>query len=342
MRVIVFGAGGTVGGWISEELSQTPGIEHIACVRKWASAVRLARRGTAVRRVDLERDDLREVVRGADVVINAAMLPPGREPELVESLYQACSHMQVRRFIQLSSSAVYGKTTGDVDETLPPSPCDEYSAGKAEMETRLLGAAGGRLTRVFILRPSIVYGPFSAAWTERYARRIVAGRWKSLGASGNGICNLVHGRDLARMVVAAATRDVPAGDHVLNINGPGAITWNQYIEQLGDALEITGRAAQSGFGFQARALFASVLRMGKKFQWVRTLRQRSRGTTRTAIVSAQQMTDLYPDQGERALLRRRVRYSAASARQVLGIEPSITAAEGIRESAGWCRRHGIV
>jgi len=341
MRVIVFGAGGTVGGWILEQLSQTPGIEQIGCVRRWASAVRPARRGIPLVQVDLERGDLREVVRGADSVVNAAMLPAQREADLVESLYRACNEMGVGRFIQMSSAAVYGRSEGEVDETHPPCPCDAYSAGKALMESRLLAAAQTAFTQVFILRPSIVYGPFSTAWTERYVRRILAARWRNLGAGGQGTCNLIHGLDLASMVVAAATGEVPAGNHVLNVNGPDAITWNQYIELLGDALEIPARHPLSGLEYQARTAAASLLRLGKNFQWVRTLRRRSRGTARAAILSAQQMTDLYPDETERALLARRVHYSAARATEVLRIAPAITATEGIRDSAQWCRRHGI-
>jgi nucleoside-diphosphate-sugar epimerase len=342
MRVIVFGAGGAVGGWISEQLAVTPGIEQVGVVRKWASAVRLARRGIALAQADLEHDDIREIVRGADVVVNATMLPSLREAAMVESLFRACSEMQVRRFIQLSSAAIYGNRLGEIDETLPPSPCDEYSAGKAEMEERLLGAADGCAPQVFILRPSIVYGPFSAAWTERYARRIIHGRWKSLGSAADGTCNLVHGRDLARVVVAAATAEVPAGNHILNINGPDAITWNQYIEKFGEALRIPEREALSGIAFRTSAWVASLLRIGRKFQWVRTLRQRSRGAARTAILGAQRMTDLYPDSGERALLRRRAHYSSARVRKLLGVEPSVGTEEGISESGLWCKRHGIV
>lgn len=342
MRVIVFGAGGAVGGWIAEQLAATPGVEQLGVVRRWASAVRLARRAIHLFQADLERDDVREIVRGAQAVVNAAMLPAEREPRLVESLYRACAEMQVRRFIQLSSAAVYGRCTGEVDEAFPPSPCDPYSAGKAEMEKRLLGAAEGCATQVFILRPSIVYGPFSAAWTERYARRIRRAGWKSLGAAANGTCNLVHGRDLARMVVAAATAEVPAGHHVLNINGPDAITWNQYIERFGEALGIAPRDPLSGAAFQTRAWMASLLRAGRKLSWLRALRQHSHGVARAAILGAQQMTHLYPDGGERALLRRRVHYSAARVQKILGVAPAVRAEDGIREAALWCIRHGIV
>jgi len=117
MRIVVFGAGGCVGGWICEELSLRDDIEQIACVHKWASAVRLARRGVDIRQADLENaKELPAILNAADVVVNAAMLLPSREPELVTALYLASVKAGVRRFIQFSSAAVYGNRTGDVDE----------------------------------------------------------------------------------------------------------------------------------------------------------------------------------------------------------------------------------
>ena len=113
MRIAVFGAGGFVGGWICEELSERQDIELLACVRQWASAVRLARRGLQIRQMDLGNSKaLPALLAGVDVVVNAAMLPPTREPELVTALYSACANAGVGRFIQLSSAAVYGNRDG--------------------------------------------------------------------------------------------------------------------------------------------------------------------------------------------------------------------------------------
>src|SRR5437764_1445848 len=105
MRIIVFGAGGFVGGSICEELCQRTDVEQVACVRKWASAVRLARRGVDLRQVDLENaDQLPNVLAGADVVINASMPGPSREPDLTHALYLASVKAGVRRFVQFSSA----------------------------------------------------------------------------------------------------------------------------------------------------------------------------------------------------------------------------------------------
>jgi UDP-glucose 4-epimerase len=343
MRIIVFGAGGFLGGWICEEMCQRTDVEVVACVRTWASAVRLARRAIDIRRVDLE--DIRElpaILRGAHAVVNATMPPPSQERQLVTDLYLACVRENVARFIQFSSAAVYGNRTGHVDEDTAPSPVDDYGRGKAEMEARLAEVAAGSSTQLFILRPSIVYGPFSEAWTVRYVERIVRGRWRGLGPAGTGTCNLVHAHDVAKAAIAAATAPVTLGTHLLNINGPDVVSWNQYIERLGDAIGIPDRTTPNATLFRGMAAAAGIVRMGGRLASVRSLYRRSAGSTRAAMKNAQGVTKLYPPSQELRVLRRKVHYAADRAPRVLGSSPSIPLEEGLLQSVAWCRVHGIL
>jgi nucleoside-diphosphate-sugar epimerase len=343
MRIVTFGAGGFVGGSVCEELCQRSDIEQVACVRKWASAVRLARRGVELRQVDLEStDQLPAVLAGADVVVNASMPPPSREPELVAALYLACGQAGVRRFIQFSSAAVYGNRTGDVDESIAPAPVDDYGRGKAEMERRLIEAAAKSHTQLVILRPSIIYGPFSQGWTIRYVERIVKARWRGLGSAGDGTCNLIHAQDVAKSVIAAATAQFAPGSHILNINGPEVISWNEYIERLGDALGVPGRVTPNVTLFRAMAAAAGILRLGGAFPWARSIYRRSTGATLAALANAKGVTTLYPSSTELRLLSRKVHYLADRAARTLGVSPSIPLEQGLRQSVSWCRVHGVI
>jgi nucleoside-diphosphate-sugar epimerase len=343
MRVVVFGAGGFVGGWICEELSLRDDIEQIACVRKWASSVRLARRGIELRQADLENtQDYQILLTGADAVINAAMLPAQREPELVATLYSACVLAGVRRFVQMSSAALYGNRIGSVDESMAPAPVDAYGRGKAEMERRLVELSKGSDTQVVILRPSIIYGPFSEGWTVRYVERISKGRWKGLGRAGDGTCNLVHAQDVARAAIAAVTNDIAPGVQILNVNGPDHVTWNEYIERLGDELAIPNRARQNVVRFRIMAAAAAMLRIGAKLSSVRSFYRRSKGATRHAMTGAKAVTALYPAASELDLLSRKVFYLADRAAKTLRTSSSIPLDQGLRQSVAWCRLHGIV
>jgi nucleoside-diphosphate-sugar epimerase len=343
MRIVIFGSGGFVGGWLCEELSGRNDIEVVACVRKWSSAVRLARRGLDIRQIDLEDfNELPSVLSGADVVVNAAMLLPSREPELATRLYAECVTAGVRRFIQFSSAAVYGNRTGHVDESVAPAPDSDYSRGKVEMESRLVKAAAMTSTQLFILRPSIIYGPFSEGWTIRYVERIVRGRWRRLGRAGEGTCNLVHAQDVARAVITAASASIAPGTHVLNINGQEVVSWNEYIERLGDALGTLDRVTPNVALFRGMALAAGIMRMGARITSVRSLYRKSVGTARSAMTNAKEIAKLYPGSGELNLLRRKVHYSGIKAGLVLGFSSSIPLGEGLRQSVAWCRAHGVI
>jgi nucleoside-diphosphate-sugar epimerase len=347
MRIVVFGAGGFVGGWISEEAGLRPEIDLVACVRRWASAVRLARRGLKIVQADLAGfNQLAPLLARADAVINATLPPPAEEADLVARLYEECARAGVRRFVHLSSIAVYGDRAGDIDETVAPVPSDDYGRGKAATETRLMEIAGHGRPQVIILRPSIIYGPFSETWTVRYAQRIQRGRWKSIGAAGIGTCNLVHAHDVARAALAAAQTSNQS-PLVLNINGPDIVTWNEYIERFGDALEIANRQIPSDLSFRTMTA-ATALARGAG-QWAkRRLKSLamgiylSPGAAGTMIKDTYSLTKLYPSLGEARLLRRKALYRWQKATAEIGLEPRVRLEEGLKQSAQWCRRHGVV
>lgn len=341
MRIIVFGAGGCVGGWICEEIARRGDIDLIASVRSWASSQRLARRGIAISQFDLERAiSFEPLLAGADAVINAALPPAQREAELAARLYLACTKAGVRQFVQLSSAVVYGPQTGEINEDTALTPKGNYAMGKAEMERRLVAAASSGTTRVTILRPSIVYGPFSEIWTALYARRIAKGRWRTLGRAGEGTCNLVHAHDLARAAIIAATANASGGPHVLNVNGPEVVSWNEYIERFGDALRVGGRTAPDYLRFMGAALAADLTR--KAGAWAKAHRvYRPEGAAQPLVETAKSFVDLYPTPAEISLLHRKVRYSWDRSAQALGFRPSISLTDGLRQSADWCRIHGI-
>lgn len=348
MKIVVFGASGFVGGWICEELLTMEGVDVSGCVRTWAAAARVARRGITLTQVDLDSpDSLLPTITGADVVINAAVPPSNREPELALRLYKACAEAGIRKFIQFSSAAIYGDVTGEVDELVIVAPKDDYGRGKADMENRLLNAAANGGPQLFILRPSIIYGPFSDAWTVRYAQRIANGRWRTLGRFGEGTCNIVHVSDVARAAIMAATSEVRQGSHVLNINGPDAVSWNEYIERFGDALSVSNRTTPSRL-YLSLMIFGSEALRGTGIWLKKHLNQLLKsllgsGRAGPAIMAgAKLMADLYPTTAECELLRRKVIYKAERAAQELKFRPAIPLGQGLAQSASWCRRHGII
>jgi UDP-glucose 4-epimerase len=346
MRIVVVGASGFVGGWFAEEIAAEGLHDLTAYIRRWSSASRLARRGIALRQGEIgDSQALVAAFAGADVVMNAAMLGAG-EAEAVANLCRLAAVAGVRRFIHVSSAAVYGGLEGTVTEGALVAPLDAYGAGKLATEHALRDLGADGVSQIFILRPSIIYGPFSEAWTIRYARRLAAGRWRGLGRLGSGACNLVHARDLAAAARLAAVAELPAGVHVLNINGPDTPTWNTYIEDFGDALGIDNRTVPNSLAFSAALAGSRATRqlgsLAKAYArpLIAALTAAS-PSVKGAVSGAKNLVDLYPGADELKLWRRRVYYAPDAAQALLGFEARTGLAEGLAESVAWLRRHGL-
>jgi len=343
MRIAVIGAGGFIGGWISEELSERTDLEQRACVRRWASSVRIARRGIPIALANIEDERaLPSVLSNVDAVINASMVAPSKEANLAAVLWRAAATAGVDRFVQLSSAAVYGDATGDIDETWPARPLDEYGRGKVEMERTLVGLAARGKPEVVILRPSIVYGPFSDAWTVRYARRISAGRWLHLSSLAKGTCNLIYAQDLARAAIAASTISIRQPSLVLNLNGPEALQWNDYIARFGEALGVQCRLVPNVNTFRAKVIAAEMLKRLARYDYVKRTYRSATGRARATLGGVKMAVDLYPSLAEIALLGRNVRYTANRSESVLSSGTPTAVEEGLRRSAAWCHVHDIL
>jgi nucleoside-diphosphate-sugar epimerase len=102
-----------------------------------------------------------------------------------------------RRFVDVSSTSVYGQTDGSwVDESSPTEPADESGRIVLECE-RLLRE---RLPAAIVLRFAGIYG------TGRIIKRSALERGEPLATDPDRRINLIHVDDGARVVVAAAER----------------------------------------------------------------------------------------------------------------------------------------
>lgn len=223
-KVLVTGAGGFVGRRVVVAL-EAAGRTVIAGHRRPPPG--------SVHVDVLDPATLAAALPGVDTVVNAAVGDPRDTRVIVEgtrNTLAAARAAGVRRFIQLSSVAVYGAAHGRVDEDAPTDrPHGAYGAAKRAAEDACR-AAGDALT-IAILRPSLIYGPRSMQWTVPYLDRLRAGRWPALGTAGEGKANLVHVDDLAGFIVHLATSTLPITG-TFNVNGADVPTWNDYLETL--------------------------------------------------------------------------------------------------------------
>ncbi|WP_051212209.1 NAD-dependent epimerase/dehydratase family protein [Rubritepida flocculans] len=297
MRVLVTGGHGFIG--------------RAACARLAAGhSVRAASRRSGL---DVTRPEtLPPALAGVEAVVHAAVEGRASIVEGTANLLAAARAAGVRRFVHLSSVAVYGAAEGAVREDTPRAPGDSaYGRWKAEAEALVEAVTD---FEVVILRPALVYGPGDPLWIGRMARRLALGALGPLGAAGEGLADLVHVRDVAEAIALALTG--PPG--LYNLGGPAPVTWNEYLARLA-----------AGLGLAPRPL--SPAELAWRARLALPVKALARALPPLAPLLPAALRES-PGAGELALFRRRARYPWEKAEAALGWAPRIGLDEGLAES----------
>ena len=239
-KVLVTGATGFIGARLVEKLVTEQGAEVTVAVRNFRRVARIAR--FPIRMVQADLRDPAEVdalVQGQDAVFSLAydFSRPGADNVAVHrTLADACTRAGVRRFVHVSSIAVYdGWPTADLDETSPTTDVSwEYKAAKIAIEADLRRrAAEGSLSPV-MLQPTIVYGPFSGQWTDQFVEQLRSGA-VILPDQGLGPCNGVYVDDVAEALIAAAAKGDVGGEAFI-VSGARPFAWTGLLAGYAEAI----------------------------------------------------------------------------------------------------------
>jgi nucleoside-diphosphate-sugar epimerase len=232
--ILVLGAAGFIGSWVTKSLSEA-GADHIRLgVRR--SSPRLETPTLDQVYCDiLDPVTLKAAMKDVEVVINCVRdHTDGATVKGTKAMLAAARASGVKRIVQFSSIAVYGNARGVVTEDLPKAPVDRYGAEKVAAEKLCEDAAGPDLT-IAIIRPALVYGPYGEEWTARFIRGILSGGLLRLGTAGQGQANLVYAGDLGEFVAELARKKLPHYS-AFNVNGPEIPTFDTYFDRLSRAL----------------------------------------------------------------------------------------------------------
>ena len=180
MKVLVTGAAGFIGSAVTEELArQGHAVVAVDALLGglYPSGEKMARRqrletnpSVDFHRLDLREADLSALPSGITHVIHEAAMPglglSWNDFALYEScnlaatarLIEAAAEWPLDRFIQISTSSVYGKTAAG-DETLALAPASPYGVTKLAAENLALAHWRDSAFPASILRYFSVYGP---------------------------------------------------------------------------------------------------------------------------------------------------------------------------------------
>ena len=345
-RVVVTGAGGFIGGRVVEVLHALGVAEVRGVVRRWSTAARIGRLPVEIVQADLtDGAQAAAALSGADAVVHCAVGDRRATVEGTRCVLTAALEGGVRQVVHLSTIDVYGTATGEVTEDAPLVHTGAaYGDSKIEAEEacRSFQARGLPTT---ILRPTIVYGPFSGLWTLEFAERLQAGSWMLGQEDSAGTCNLVYVDDVVGAVLQALRH--PGRGEAFNVNGPNRMTWFEYFRALNDAMGLPPLAAAPRA--RVHILAAAMMPVRRTAKWllrrfpglVMGVYQRS-ALAKRLMRGAESAIRQTPTPGEFRLYGRVVSFPTGKAARMLGYQPAFPSADGIDLSVRWLAHHGFL
>lgn len=345
--ILITGASGFIGGWLAETLYLNGLAGVRAGIRSWSSAPRLARFPLEMVFCDvMDKVQIAQATAGATIVIHCAT---GLRDVIVQgtkNMLEAALKLGVKRFVHLSTTAVYGNASGEIDETAPYQSMGwEYGDAKIEAE-KLCWEFCEKGLPLTVLRPPIVYGPFSEDRVVRFARKLQSGNWGIFEGYGEGLCNLLYVADAVSGILLAARHDQAVGE-AFNLNGPETITWNQYSQRFNAALGLPELKVISSSGSRLRAAIMQSVKSSAKvvlnhFEGpLKKMYERSR-EARSVMQFAEKSIKTTATLAELNLYNRRAVILTSKAKEMLGYHPRFDVDTGLQLSVSWLKHLGLV
>ncbi len=324
--VLVTGGTGFIGGHCARRLRRKQARVRVLA-RRPERAAGLPKLGIEVVPGDLTAPaTLAAAAAGCDVVYHAAAWV-GTEGDRGEvwrvnvegtrNLVAAAAATRVRRFVHLSSCAVYGSPQRfDVDEESPVRTRNQlYGDSKVAAEGVVLGACRDQGLPAVVVRPSQVYGPGSTHFTVRPVEAIRQ-RQMILVDGGRHLAKPVYIDNLVDALLRCAEVDGLEGE-AINVSDGTAVPWRDFFGAYGRML---GVERLPSVPYPAAWLRAAVSELAG------ALRGKQPTVTRSTVRA----------------LRSRNSFSNGKARRLLGWEPRIDLAEGMRRTEAWLAREGYL
>jgi predicted dehydrogenase/nucleoside-diphosphate-sugar epimerase len=242
-RVLITGASGFIGCRLSERLHFGSDWNVRALIRTPGRAVRLARMPIEFAIGDLaSTSDLERALEGCDAVVHAGIGTSWRESERVavnvkgtQNLVDAALRAGVKRFIHISTIAIYGERVGGTitEETpLHPKKGWDYAESKYEAERIVLQAARRGLPAL-LLRPSVVYGPHNMTIVARPLAHLVQNQLELVDCR-DVPSNTIYVDNLCFGIQQGLDATADLTGQVFLLNDDDGFTWGQYFGYFAD------------------------------------------------------------------------------------------------------------
>lgn len=240
-RILIVGASGFLGSRLTEILSMGIGLKVRGTYHRPVTALRIARLPIELVECDiLDRRQVSEAVKGCDVVVNCA-IGTSSDPDIAgqvyvqgtENLLEAAKLHGVRKFVHISTAAVHNFKQGksEINESCTYRSFlsrNAYEKGKILQERIVQKFA--KFIPIVILRPTIIYGPYSNAWVINIADRLKSDAPTLV--EGDGMANLVYVDDVVDAILLAIESQDANGRVMIVNNDRDTVHWSDYVSRF--------------------------------------------------------------------------------------------------------------
>ena len=237
-KIAILGAAGFVGSRMVELFHLMQIAEIVPVVRRVASMARLSRFQLDIVIADSRHfDALVKALEGCKIVVDCTVGMPMDIEAGAKALIPAAKAAGVKRVVYLSSASVHGQNPmPGSDEDTPLSDRQEmaYNNAKVHAERRLFADAQRYGVELFVLRPSIVFGPRDR-WITTLVNDLEKGT-ACLIENGQGICNTIYVDNLIEAVRCCLTAPSEASGRPYLVGDAEEVSWHDLYERTAKAL----------------------------------------------------------------------------------------------------------
>lgn len=323
-RVLITGGTGLIGGRLAERLQAEENVKVVALARHPEKGCWLAKLGVDVIAGDVtDPGSLTNVAAGCDAIFHTAawVSEKGTQTEInavnvagTENIIKAARAANVKRFIHLSSCAVYGSLQQfNIDETTPTRLTGNLYADSKVLAEQVV-RRNDDLPYV-IARPSQVYGPRSYQFSTRPVELIKSGKMV-LVDGGRYLCKPVYIDNLIDGLILCAKVNTAIGE-AINFSDGDPVPWCEFF---GAYARMLGVNSFPSVPFPIAWLAAVASEMSAKSQYKKT------GFNRRTVKGLHSLNS----------------FSNQKARDILGWTPQIDFTEGMQRTGDWLRAEGYI